>query len=395
MFDDPSLIGPRLRAVRHHRKKSLAVIAGLAGISPGHLSEVERRLRDPSTKHITALANALEISPEELMRLPFPPPGNSHMDAGIQAVRLAVMGAVRGYPRGRVVSGGELCSRVRQVLDATSRCDQSDIVGSLLPDLIGDLHTSILAGRNVPELLDLAGMLHYHSTLWWLRVAGAPLDLRGQVTALMTLVAQERGTPEALGLAAGGGIHVSVFSGAMDLAEKELNSVPALSGGSETLQVAGSLMLARSWVASVAGRHTDAEDALEAAAELARRTGDGNAYGLAFGPLEVGMWQVLALIEIGDYEQAVVVARDLNRDAHPHRSRQATSWVSYARALAGLRGRQADAVLALKRAEAILPLEVQRNQRSRDLLAGMITKMRYDAIGSELRGMAYRAGVSL
>jgi hypothetical protein len=393
--DDLSVIGRRLRVIRQARDKPIEVIAGLAGISTGKLSGLERGLGIPSIRDILALADVLEIAPSDLMRLPFPAPGNGHTDACIQAVRLAVMGAVHGYPGGQVVAVEKLRSRVHTALTASWRCDQPNVVGDLLPALIKDLYTTIAAGRDVPELLDQALLLHYHATLWWLRVAGASLDLRAQVTALMTHTALERGTPPALALAAGGGIHVAVLSGAMDMAWAALDSVPALPGDHESLQVSGSMMLARSWVASVADQRADATAALDAATELAHRTGQGNAFGLAFGPIEVAMWRVLALIEVGDHEQAVAVAETMNRDAHPLRSRQANAWVTYARALAGVRGRHKDAVTALKRAEEIHPLEVQRNQRSRDLLAKLVTTARHDAVGVELRRMVYRAGLTV
>lgn len=41
MTEDTSSIGERLRRIRHSRGKSLAVIAGLAGISESHLSRLE------------------------------------------------------------------------------------------------------------------------------------------------------------------------------------------------------------------------------------------------------------------------------------------------------------------------------------------------------------------
>lgn len=389
-----SLIGKRLRAIRHRRGKSLEATAGLAGISSCYLSKIERGLATPNVRHVSALADVLQISPVDLQSLPILPPGNGHIDAGIQAVRLAVLGANQGYPGGHVAPVEELRARVGYVLDLSWRCDQPKLVGSLLPDVIKDLHTSIIVGRDVPELLDLAGMLHYHATLWWLRVAGASLDLRGQVTTLMMRVAQERNTPEALGIAIGGGVHVSVYSGAIDLAHKGLRMVPTNVANSESMQVIGMITLAKSWVASIAGQYEDAEDALVEAGKIAQRTGQRNAYGLAFGPLEVNMWRLLALNEKGEYEQAVRLGESLNRDAHPYRSRQASAWSSYARSLAGVPGRQRDAILALKRAEEILPLEVQRNQRTKDLLAQMITKARHDAVGAELRGMAHRAGVA-
>jgi transcriptional regulator with XRE-family HTH domain len=40
--DDAQTIGARLRQIRNARKKSLRVVAGLAGISKSQLSEIER-----------------------------------------------------------------------------------------------------------------------------------------------------------------------------------------------------------------------------------------------------------------------------------------------------------------------------------------------------------------
>jgi hypothetical protein len=65
-------------------------------------------------------------------------------------------------------------------------------------------------------------------------------------------VAEHRDTAEARGLAVWGGMHVMVMVGAIDLA----------------------------------------------------RTGQGNAYGLGFGPQEVGQWRVLTVLAAGDPELA-------------------------------------------------------------------------------------------
>jgi transcriptional regulator with XRE-family HTH domain len=395
-FDtDLSLIGRRLRAIRHARKKSLEVIAGLSGVSLGHLSEIERGLRTPSNKHILALANALQISPTDLTKLPLPAPGNGHTDAAIQAVRLAIMGAVQESPDGVVFSTDDLRTRVQEVLTLSWKCDRPRHVGELLPPLIRDLHTSILVGCDVPELLDLAVMLHHHCTVWWLRVAGAPLDLRAQAVTLLTITAQERETAAALMLAAYGGTLVHVSSGATELAWTSITKTTVPLSDNKALQLAGTLALSKSWIASVTSRQEDAEESLAVADDLAASTGQGNAYGLGFGPTEVGIWRVLSLVELGDYEQAAAVADTVNLDAHPVRSHRSAGYVTYAHAFSGVRGRHEDALRCLKRAEEILPLEVQRGLQARNLLAQIITKIRYDAIGSELRGMAYRAGVAV
>ena len=87
---DARTIGQRLRRIRSARRKSLRVVAGLAGISKSTLSQVERGERAlDSLSEIVALANALQIAPSELTKLPVPAPANGDTDAGVQAVRLA------------------------------------------------------------------------------------------------------------------------------------------------------------------------------------------------------------------------------------------------------------------------------------------------------------------
>jgi hypothetical protein len=79
---------------------------------------------------------------------------------------------------------------------------------------------------------------------------------------------------------------------------------------------------------------------------------------------------------------------------HPNRSRQAAYWIDYGRALARLRGRQNDAVMALLRAEALSPLHLHRNPFVPDVLAKLLVRCSgRDAVGRELRGLATRAGL--
>jgi transcriptional regulator with XRE-family HTH domain len=60
--------GRRLRRLRHTRRKSLTVIAGLAGISPSYLSFIETGLRSVyRLPVIVRLAVALEVPPRELV----------------------------------------------------------------------------------------------------------------------------------------------------------------------------------------------------------------------------------------------------------------------------------------------------------------------------------------
>jgi transcriptional regulator with XRE-family HTH domain len=95
----------------------------LAGMSKSHLSEIERgECALDSISEIVALANALQIAPSELMRLPVPAPANGLTDSAVEAVRGAVIAVGRGRPGGFVLPVAVLRERVTVVLDAHYAC---------------------------------------------------------------------------------------------------------------------------------------------------------------------------------------------------------------------------------------------------------------------------------
>ncbi len=385
-------IGMRLWRLRDDRGKSLRVIAGLARMSAATLWRIEQGQRSVTLSELRALANALQISPSELTRLPVPAPANGHTDAAIQAIHLAVIAASRNRPGGRVQPVDTLRARVTATVDAHCRCDRIGEVGAALPSLIRDLHTSIAAGRDVAELLDLAVLLHANATVGWLRLAGAAIELREQAAGLATRAAEDRDTPEARGLAVWGGLLVLVTAGAVDLARAELDSVSVPTRTPEGMQLEGQLALCRSYMAAVDSRPGDIDAPLEHAAELAQRSGEINAYGLGFGPEEIGRWRMQAVLETGDPEQTVRIAETLRPETHPLRYAQARYWSYFGQALSRLRGRREDAVGAFRRAELISPHAVLRDPSAREVITYLLPRTRRDSpAGRELRGMADRA----
>jgi transcriptional regulator with XRE-family HTH domain len=392
--EDALTIGRRVRQVRYARGKSLAVVAGLAGISTGHLSRIERGKRALDSRSlIVALANALEIAPSEVTALPIPAPNDGGADAAVEAVRHALMAVNYNQPGGQIVAVETLRARVMAMLDARCRCDRQAAAAEALPNLIRDVHTTLGAGRDVAELLDLTVLLHTQGTSAWLRVVGAPLDLRSQAATLAQQAAQDRDEPTAMGIATVGAVGVMLTAGAFDLAQTALDSVTVPTNSHESTQLAGMLALSESLVAAADKRTGDVQAPLDQAAELAQHTGEGNAYWMGFGPVNVGLWHVAGALEAGDHERAVATAEGLHPEAHPNLPRQASYWVDYGRALARVRGRQNDAVMAFHRAETISPLHLHRSPLARDTLAELVARSRRDAVGRELRGMAYRSGL--
>ncbi len=395
-LDDARTIGQRLRRIRKGRRKSLVVVAGLAGMSKSQLDRIERgEVALDRISQVVALANALQIAPGDLMRLPVPAPANGHTDSATDEVRLALIAVSRRRPGGQVIPVEVLASRVSAAQGALHECRQAELA-SMLPGLIRDVHTSLAAGRDVAELLDLAVVLHAQGVSHWLRIAGASVDLRrdNDVTLAYHL-AERRETPSALGLVASRANKVLLDSGAFELARLELTAVEVPTDTPESMQLAGALALSQARAAAAASQWADAEAALEYAAELAVRSGEGTAYGLGFGPTNVGLWRMEALLEVGDHERVAALAKDLNPNAHPYAERRSAYWRDYGRALARVKGRLDDAVMAFRRAEQIHPHRVQRDPFAREVLAELLLRSPRGAVGRELRGMAYRAGLPM
>ena len=391
--DDAHMIGRRVRQIRRARGKSLRVVAGLAGMSKSHLDRIERG-ETALDRHseIVALAEVLQVAPSELIRLEVPAPGNGDTDSAIEAVRRALMAINHRLPGGQVLPGQALRSRVATVVDAHWRCDQRG-VGAALPALMRDLYSSIAAGKDVAELLDLAILVHTQVTVGWLRVVGASWDLRWQAAVLAQDAAQEKDTLTALGVALWGGFYVMIGAGNFDLALAALDAVTVPTNTPESMQLAGMLALSRSLLAVVDSRPQDVEAPFQQAVELAERTGEGNAYGMGFGPTTVGVYRMFSLLDVHDYEQAVRVGDGLHPEVYLPRLVQADYWTDYGRALARVRGRRDDAIVAFRRSEEISPHRLHRDPLTKDVIAELLARFRRDTVSRELRRMAYRAGL--
>lgn len=398
MNPDEPHIGRRLREIRHWRGKPLRVVAGLAGISESYLSRLESGERALDRRSlIVALANALEISPQELTALPVPAPGNGGTDADIRAVRYALMAVSTGRPGGEVVPVGQLQERTARMREARRRASFGD-VGGALPRLIRDVHSSIAAGRDVAELLELAVVIHVHVTTMWLRDAGAPLDLRWLAATAAQQAAREHGEATTMGVAAYGTANALLSAGAFDLALAELDDVSLPATTPETAGLIGMTAMTRALIAASDGRPEDVAAPMEAADDLAAHAGEAandDRLGFGFCPTNVGLWCMALALESGEPDRAVSIAEGVYPERHPFKTRQAAYWVDYGRALSQLRRRRDDAIVALRTAERIFPMRVYRNPFARQTVIELTTRARRDSLGRELRGIAYRMGLGV
>jgi transcriptional regulator with XRE-family HTH domain len=385
-------IGQTLRQIRHARGKSLAAVAGLAGISTSYLSRIESGERALDRRSlVVSLANALEVAPSEITSTVVTV-GELEEDRSLNDVRLALLSASMGEQRGTVQPGDVLATRVTEVLEAQRQCDYA-LVGAQLPSLVRDLHHTLDAGRDVREVLRLLVMTHVQGTQAWLADIGASLDLAWQATILAKAAAERLDEPLYGAVSAFGTAFGLLGAGGFDMAERALLAADPGTGTGEAMQVSGMLTLASSLTSAAQHDHVNRVTALEHAAELAAHTGEGNAMWFGFGPANVGVWRMSVALEAGEHAEAARIATTVDPEALASPTRRSAYWREYGRALARMPKQRDNAVLMLRRAELISPARIHRHPFMRSVLSELLVKAKRDAVGRELRGMAHRAGL--
>jgi len=165
----------------------------------------------------------------------------------------------------------------------------------------------------------------------------------------------------------------------------------------DTAGMIGMVTMTRALIAAADKRPDDVAAPTQTAKELATQFGElddnRDPLGFGFGPTNVGLWEMALALEAGEPDRAVGIAQTIQPKRHPFKTRQSQYWMDYGRALARLRGRQDDAVRALRIAEELFPMRVLRNPFAQDVIGELVARSRRDAVGWELRGMAYRAGL--
>ncbi|MGH3802876.1 MAG: hypothetical protein ACRDTD_22660, partial [Pseudonocardiaceae bacterium] len=335
------------------------------------------------------------ISVSELTRLPVPAPANGHTDSTTEAIGLALDAIDVDHPGGLVLPVAVLRDRVARFHQQKRACRFVDVAAEL-PGLVRDLHTTLTNGADHGELLELAVYLHVHVTRQWLIHAEAPADLLRRVVFLARRLAQERGEVTTLGMAGFAVADTLLAGGAFELGKTELDSLTLPPTTAATAGLVGLLTTSHAAAAALNGSLGDAAAAMDAAADLAGRfgeLGETDPLGFEFGPTNVGFRRVRLALEAGEPDRAVSIAEGLHPEQNPFPANRCYYWVGYGRALAQLRKRRDDAVRALRRAETLNPVRVRRTPLVRDTIAVLLRHSRRDAVGTELRGMADRAGL--
>ncbi|GDY28683.1 helix-turn-helix domain-containing protein [Gandjariella thermophila] len=405
MDDQTHDIGRRLREIRHWRRKSLKVVAELAGLSQGHLSRLEtgqRRLDKRST--IVALAAALDVAPSELIGQPlrWQDPAMAEAQVTIPALRLAVVGTELGDTgHGHTRPVADLRAEVDRCVSLRSACDFA-AMGRLLPDLLVDLYATAAAARGDDRQQVLQLLIRTLNSAMTLAHAFGYTDLAYLVTERGVHVAEELRSPAWSAIAAFSRTHallpIGGHTSAYVLASRAADQARSATGeanGDPALAAYGALCMVSALMAAVTGKIDESESRLAEAEAVAQRTGEAGPDVAFFGPTNVAIYRMNSALERGELDRAAVLADGVDPDRIASAERRAKYWLDSGRVLSALRGREGDAVAAFRRSEALAALRLRSNVYAREAVTDLLPRVRRDsAEGRELRGIAYRMGIS-
>lgn len=401
-MDPDHSIGRRLREIRAWRGLSLRAVAELAGMTAGHLSNIEngkRRVDKRST--LEALAAALRIAPSELAEQPFPPtdPLTSEAHAGIAAVETALGDYELGQPADVPMRPWpEVAADLRRLNeDMRPRTDYA-AQGLLVPRLIADLHASYLddADHRRQVLVGLMDVYHTAAVLTKNQgVQGLP-----QLAAFHARrVAEELGEPQWLGLATWLKGHAAGSTGRArqyELSLRAANDLDPHLDSPDAAQMYGMLHLNAAMASAALRKPDEARTHLAEASTIAERLPeDVNTFGhLYFGRTNVAVWRVSLGTELGDGGKVAELARGVRPEEIPSAARQAMFYADLGRALAGDKRTRPQAVRALVKAESIAPQRIRNHPFVRETITDLVRRAQRDATGRDLRGIAYRMGLA-
>lgn len=316
-MDENLTLGDRLRIARRTRKLSATQLAQKVAISPSYLQKLESGTRKATPSLILALANALHFGPEVLTGQPYY--GEPEAEDGVHTVIPELRRLLLCYdtpdeleiaPRSLAV----LASEVDQV-SALRRDARYVPMGPLLPPIIAELSHVALEAQEAEQRKAFWHLARAYRAVNSLAHKLGHHDLSNTALERVRWAADRSGDPlmqfTAGYLVAG----AMLRQGALGSARRKLLALrdelerlqPERSYSQDALAVDGALVLKLAVVASRENQPDAANAYLREAEEIARMAGnrDSLAYEMSFGPTNVRIHEVHALIDTGDAEQAL------------------------------------------------------------------------------------------
>ncbi|WP_072477566.1 helix-turn-helix domain-containing protein [Amycolatopsis australiensis] len=315
-------VGDRVRFYRTAAHQTKTVVAGLTGITPDYLYQIERGQKLPTIAVLAQLADVLSVKPGDLLdgQLATRPSRANSITA--DAIYRAMTTPQRQAASPAAVP--ELKTQVQAAWHAwqTSPHRYSELTTDL-PELIAATEATIreAAGRQQRQAQAVAADLYGLLRTVTKRVGRVDLSLLAADRAQRA--AEQADDPVRLAGARWNLTQVLLADGRAEEAEAVALSAladlrPLLQADHrEAVALSGALLL----IAAVAAvRNGDAwmgRDRLRQAAPLAERTGDCNTCWTAFGPTNVAMYAVTVEVESGEAVEGLRLAAQVDHERSP------------------------------------------------------------------------------
>ncbi len=310
-------LGDRLRIARRTRKLSAAQLAQKIAVSPSYVQKLESGARKASPSLVLALAKALRFGPEVLTGQPYY--GEPEAEDGVHAVIPELRRLLLCYdspddldaaPRSLAV----LASEVDQVT-ALRRDARYAPMGPLLSPIITELTHVALGGGNGDQAKAFWHLARAYRAVNSLAHKLGHHDLSSTALERVRWAADRSGDPlmqfTAGYLVTGAMLRQGAYASArrklVALRTELERSQPERSFTNDAFAVDGALLLKLA-VLEARENNADRADAyLREAEEVAAMAGnrDSLAYEMSFGPTNIRIHEVHAMIDMGDTEQAL------------------------------------------------------------------------------------------
>jgi transcriptional regulator with XRE-family HTH domain len=391
-------IGERVRFYRQARKKTQAVVAGLAGVTEDYLSQIERGLKTPSAALLHRLARVLGVPTSVLFGEPAAEsaaPGHP-LSAAIHA---ALAAGGDGASASTLPDLPVLRDRVWQAWQSWQTSPQRySQTGPLLPGLITDVQaaTSALRASSDPaarrEGFRIAADLYFLLRTFTKRIGR--IDLSLLVADRGVRAAQDADDPLLIAAAKWNLGQVLLSTNEPEIAEEVTTRAaaeikPNPSGQRDHLALYGALWL----VAAIAKTRTrDAWAARETlhdhADPAAASVGEGNSLWTVFGPTNVALHAVSIEMETGEVSEALRLADAIDIASCPSIERRLAFCLDLARCY-DQRHDDAGVLLHLLAAEQEASEDMRYNPLARDLVRGLLRRAR-PSLTPQVRSLASR-----
>ena len=401
MSDDrlAQMIGERVRFYRTASRRTKAVVAGLAGITPDYLYQIERGQKVPTVALLTQLAVVLKVSIGELLG------GQPEREA--KHSKAAASDAIYRALTSPIMTNDEppnLRKLRRGVQEAwriwqTSPYRYSQLTQQL-PALIIDIEAAVrkcqaerASTRRAAHgcASDLYGLLRTVTK----RLGRIDLSLLAADRAIRAAEAAD--DPLRLAASHWNMTQVLLADGAPEAAQfvaikAAENLQPLMRNGIQhAIALYGSLILLEAVAAARNGDSWTARDRVRQAAPLAEKTGECNAYWTAFGPTNVAMYAVSVEVEAGEAVEGLRLAEQVEHGRSPSIERQVAFLVDQAK---GNEQRRdfASALTLLITAEREAPEDMKYRAGAHNILRAIVQRGRRQ-VAAEASRLALRIGL--